>query len=135
MQELRLQYTAAVVCELACQQSCDMHKACSNDVLLCLHLLLLFFFLMKYPLSLDVTCRGSSGGGASQERVTFKHLTKSPADMPSPDAKPEYHNAICTVANIDPQQNMYYQACPDNNRKVMMCLALAPRSKCCPSRS
>lgn len=63
-------------------------------------------------------CRGSSGGGGSQERVTLKQLVKSPADMPSPDAKPEYHNAICTVANIDPQQSMYYQACPDNNRKV-----------------
>lgn len=65
-----------------------------------------------------MTCRGSSGGGGSQERVTLKELVKSPADMPSPDAKPEYYNAICTVANIDPQQSMYYQACPDNNRKV-----------------
>ena len=65
-----------------------------------------------------LSCRGSSGGGGSQERVTLKHLVKSPADLPSPDAKPEYHNAICTVANIDPQQSMYYQACPDNNRKV-----------------
>ncbi|KAL3141009.1 hypothetical protein ABBQ32_005523 [Trebouxia sp. C0010 RCD-2024] len=63
--------------------------------------------------------RGSSGGGGSQERVTFQQLTKSPAEMPSPDAKPEYHNATCTVANIDPQQSMYYQACPDNNRKVV----------------
>ena len=45
--------------------------------------------------------------------------------MPSPDAKPEYHNAICTVANIDPQQSMYYQACPDNNRKVIHCNACA----------
>ncbi|DBB18305.1 TPA: hypothetical protein ACH3X3_003260 [Trebouxia sp. C0006] len=63
--------------------------------------------------------RGSSGGGGSQERVTLQQLVKSPADMPSPDAKPEYHNAICTVANIDPQQSMYYQACPDNNRKVV----------------
>ena len=67
-----------------------------------------------------VMCRGSSGGG-SQERVTFKQLVKSPADMPSPDAKPEYHNAICTVANIEPQQSMYYQACPDNNRKASLC--------------
>ncbi|KAA6426190.1 MAG: replication A 70 kDa DNA-binding subunit-like, partial [Trebouxia sp. A1-2] len=63
--------------------------------------------------------RGSSSGGGSQERVTLQQLVKSPADMPRPDAKPEYHNAICTVANIDPQQSMYYQACPDNNRKVV----------------
>ncbi len=54
--------------------------------------------------------------------MTLQQLVKSPADMPSPDAKPEYHNAICTVANIDPQQSMYYQACPDNNRKVSMTL-------------
>ena len=54
--------------------------------------------------------------------MTLQQLVKSPADTPSPDAKPEYHNAICTVANIDPQQSMYYQACPDNNRKVSMTL-------------
>ena len=64
-------------------------------------------------------CRGSSGGSeGSQEKVTLKHMIKEPADMPSPDAKPEYFNAICTLANIDPQQSMYYQACSENNRKV-----------------
>ena len=48
----------------------------------------------------------------------LQQLLKAPADLPAPDAKPEYHNAVCTIANIDPQQSMYYQACPDNNRKV-----------------
>ena len=46
--------------------------------------------------------------------------------MPGVDAKPEYHTVTATVVLIDPAQSLYYQACPDNNRKVCMhaCLNL-----------
>lgn len=34
------------------------------------------------------------------------------------DAKPEYASVAATIAAIDPAQALYYQACPENNRKA-----------------
>lgn len=62
-------------------------------------------------------CRGSSGG--SRERTTLAVLQKSEEQLPAPDAKPEYHNIVATVTNIDADQTpLYYDAAPDTGRKV-----------------
>lgn len=65
-------------------------------------------------------CRSSSGEGRQgSSRATFKSIIKTdPADLPGVDAKPEYHTVLATVAQIDPDINLYYNACPENNRKV-----------------
>ena len=39
-------------------------------------------------------------------------------DLAPADAKPQWHTLVATVAQIDPNQSMYYEACPDNNRKA-----------------
>ncbi len=57
--------------------------------------------------------------GRGSERKTFKDVVKAIDELPSPDAKPEYIDITATLMSIDPTQNMYYSACPDNNRKVI----------------
>lgn len=56
-------------------------------------------------------------GGASAER---RDLAGVKAEAPStPDAKPVYATVRAAVASINPQQSMWYLACPENNRKVV----------------
>ena len=46
-------------------------------------------------------------------------MQKSEEQLPPPDAKPEYHNIVATVTNIDADQTpLYYDAAPDTGRKV-----------------
>lgn len=75
-------------------------KATVNDGMVCWHVL----------------CR-SSGSGSSGHRQ-LKDVQKPQHELPAPDARPEYHTVTATVAMIDPDQSLYYQACPENNRKV-----------------
>ena len=42
------------------------------------------------------------------------------------DAKPEYASVAATIAAIDPAQALYYEACPENNRKVRAPAPTAP---------
>ena len=65
-------------------------------------------------------CRSVSGEGRQgAQRSTFREIIKTDtADLPSVDSKPEYHTVLATVAQIDPDTNLYYNACPENNRKV-----------------
>ena len=60
-------------------------------------------------------CR--SGGGAP-ERSTLAGLRKDKELLAGADAKPEYASVAATIAAIDPAQTLYYQACPENNRKA-----------------
>ncbi len=46
--------------------------------------------------------------------------------MPGVDAKPEYYSIVATVAQIDPDTNLYYNACPENNRKVGLIHIIKP---------
>ena len=39
-------------------------------------------------------------------------------ELPPADAKAQWHTLVAVIAQIDPNQAMYYEACPDNNRKV-----------------
>ncbi|KAK9794335.1 hypothetical protein WJX73_003860 [Symbiochloris irregularis] len=57
-------------------------------------------------------------GGSSKGHCQLKDIQKEAHEL-VPDAKPEYHNVTATVAMIDPSQTLYYQACPDNGRKVV----------------
>jgi len=58
---------------------------------------------------------GAAGGGAS--RYDLSQLrTEAPT---TPDAKPVYATVQVAVANINPEQSMWYLACPENNRKVI----------------
>lgn len=62
-----------------------------------------------------VVCRGA---GRGVDRLTFKDVVKAADELPSADAKPEYIDITATLMSIDPTQSLYYNACPDNNRKV-----------------
>ena len=79
---------------------------------------------MILDLTLWPNGRSSSGEGRpGAGQATFKSIIRTdPADMPSVDAKPEYHTVIATVARI-PDSNLWYTACPENNRKVCYSLA------------
>lgn len=61
-------------------------------------------------------CRGSGGSGRAWSQL--KDVQKAVEDLPPADAKPEYHSVTATVVLLDPAQSLYYQACPENNRKV-----------------
>ena len=61
-------------------------------------------------------CR-QSGRGA-QERTTIAQLVVPKEELPPADAKAQWHTLVAVIAQIDPNQAMYYEACPDNNRKV-----------------
>lgn len=52
------------------------------------------------------------------ERATFAELRVPKEELPPADSKPSYHTVVATVASIDAQQSLYYEACPENNRKV-----------------
>ena len=39
-------------------------------------------------------------------------------ELPPAEAKPVFRNVLATVAAVDPAQSLYYEACPENNRKV-----------------
>jgi replication factor A1 len=56
------------------------------------------------------------GGTASQRRDLATIRKEAPA---TPDAKPVYATVQVAVANINPEQSMWYLACPENNRKVV----------------
>jgi len=58
------------------------------------------------------------GGGGAPERATLAALRRERDLLPPADAKPEYASVVATVAAVDPAQTLYYQACPDNNRKA-----------------
>lgn len=60
--------------------------------------------------------RGS--GGSAKGPCQLKDIKKEAHELPAPDAQPEYHNVTATVALIEPDQALYYAACPANNRKV-----------------
>lgn len=64
--------------------------------------------------------------GRGSERKTFKEVVKGNDELPPADAKPEYIEVTATLMSIDPTQNMYYSACPDNNRKVIASSFKAP---------
>ena len=51
-------------------------------------------------------------------------------ELPPADAKAQWHTLVAVIAQIDPNQAMYYEACPDNNRKVCSvgCPELPPPS-------
>ena len=71
-------------------------------------------------------CR-QSGGRGPQERLTLAQLIVPKEDLPPADAKPQWHTLTATVAQIDPNQSMYYEACPDNNRKACCSLLDCPQ--------
>lgn len=57
--------------------------------------------------------------------MSGEHGTPSPAtvlqtedNLPSPDAKPTYHDVIVNVMQVKEDQTMYYLANPDNGKKV-----------------
>jgi replication factor A1 len=56
------------------------------------------------------------GSAASQRRDLASIRKEAPA---TPDAKPVYATVQVAVANINPDQSMWYLACPENNRKVI----------------
>lgn len=62
--------------------------------------------------------RDGSGASARSARTPLGDIVKT-TNLPPVDAKPEYFNAVVTVAKIQDDQSMYYCACPDNNRKVV----------------
>ncbi|BDA51382.1 Replication protein A 70 kDa DNA-binding subunit B [Coccomyxa sp. Obi] len=64
------------------------------------------------------SAKHASGGGAP-ERATFAELRVPKEELPPADSKPSYHTVVATVASIDAQQSLYYEACPENNRKVV----------------
>lgn len=56
------------------------------------------------------------GPGAARERLTLSALKES---APShAEEKPVYATVAATVASVNPEQTMWYMACPENNRKV-----------------
>jgi len=59
----------------------------------------------------------AKAAGAAKKR--YFDLTEIQAKVPdSEDAKPFYATVNAVVASINPDQKMYYLACPENNRKV-----------------
>lgn len=40
-------------------------------------------------------------------------------DIPSPDAKPTYHDVVVSVVQVQDSQTMYYLANPENGKKVV----------------
>ena len=57
-----------------------------------------------------------ANGGAPQRT----DLATVRADAPAtPDSKPVYSTVTAAVAAINPEQSMWYLACPENNRKVV----------------
>jgi hypothetical protein len=50
--------------------------------------------------------------------MTLAQLRLPKEELPPADAKPQWHTVVATVASIDPGQSLYYEACPENNRKV-----------------
>lgn len=46
----------------------------------------------------------------------------------SPDEKPVYSAVSAAIASINPEQSMWYLACPENNRKVNIAIANNVRS-------
>lgn len=64
-------------------------------------------------------CGCRRAGAGATERTTFAELRAPKEALPPADAKPQYHTIVATVAQIDPQQSLYYEASPDNNRKVL----------------
>jgi hypothetical protein len=40
-------------------------------------------------------------------------------DIPSPDAKPTYHDVVVSVVQVQDAQTMYYLANPENGKKVV----------------
>mmetsp|Transcript_9088 Transcript_9088/g.30114 ORF Transcript_9088/g.30114 Transcript_9088/m.30114 type:complete len:351 (+) Transcript_9088:914-1966(+) len=64
--------------------------------------------------------RGSTGGNSRDSRKTFADIKVDDADLPSPDAKPEYPHIRGAISYIKPDQTMYYMAAPDgSNKKVI----------------
>lgn len=49
----------------------------------------------------------------------MKELLPTPgAPLPDPNDKPKYTNVIANISQINPEQQMYYLANPENGRKV-----------------
>ncbi|CAD7702509.1 unnamed protein product [Ostreobium quekettii] len=63
--------------------------------------------------------KAGAGSGGSSERRLLRDFHPSSDNLPSPDAKPEYCTTSATVVHINPDQNLYYLANPENNRKVV----------------
>ncbi|KAF8058336.1 RPA1B [Scenedesmus sp. PABB004] len=64
---------------------------------------------------------GAAGGGAGGRGSRLQFLDDVAAEeaaMPSPDAKPTYHDVIATVLQVRDDTTMYYLANPENNKKV-----------------
>ena len=74
--------------------------------------------------------RQSGRGG--QERITIVQLIVPKEELPPPDAKPQWHTLLATIAAIDPNQAMYYEANPENNRKACPQVSHALSSHCQP---
>ena len=51
-----------------------------------------------------------SGEGRRDERSLLKDIVKDTDELPSPDAKPEYHNVRCYIMKIDPEQTPFFYA-------------------------
>ena len=77
---------------------------------------------------LETRCTHRSGGGAP-ERSTLAGLRKDKELLVVADAKPEYASVAATIAAVDPAQALYYQACPENNRKARAPACISPPSK------
>ena len=74
--------------------------------------------------------RQSGRGG--QDRITIAQLVVPKEELPPPDAKPQWHTLLATIAAIDPNQAMYYEANPENNRKARPQISTALPSHCQP---
>eukprot|EP00878_Enallax_costatus_P039208 GHUV01044768.1.p1 GENE.GHUV01044768.1~~GHUV01044768.1.p1 ORF type:complete len:587 (+),score=180.53 GHUV01044768.1:1086-2846(+) len=61
---------------------------------------------------------GASGAGPRQNKLQFLQEVVAEDNLPSPDAKPTYHDVIVNVMQIKEDQTMYYLANPDNGKKV-----------------
>ena len=59
---------------------------------------------------------GAGGSGAAQRQDLAGVRAVAPA---TPDAKPVFSTVYAAVASINPDQSMWYLACPENNRKVV----------------
>jgi len=61
-----------------------------------------------------------SAAKVSGKKRAYSELSTIKAEAPSsPDAKPTYATVNAMLASINPDQTLYYLACPENNRKVV----------------
>lgn len=66
----------------------------------------------------QASAAGGAGGGPRNNKLQFLSDVMVEEDIPSPDAKPTYHDVVVSVVQVQDSQTMYYLANPENGKKV-----------------